>query len=314
MPSIYENAYVTLAATFSPSSAGGRFSQAGSEFRARDFTVRDRNGKPHQLFVRRHLPHWLMVDSRRPQELDQDFPLLQRAWVLQERLLSPRVLHFGRHELMWECMQATACECSFLDHVEPENIDKIMHHRSLFPGNQSRSALGEKWHALFSSYSRLAIMYGKDKLQALTGMARQMKRDLNDTYIAGLWRGSLIVDMLWEAYDPQARPSSWRSPTWSWASVMTPVDYATELRNGGQEFTSYLNIMQTKAVPAEKDDMGQLKRTDMRIEAEFCFGSIIISTKDPAKPCTAEPQLIVNKLLFNTDKTGGTGLQFFQDA
>jgi hypothetical protein len=106
MPLIYENAYVTLAATFSPSSTGGCFSEGGSEFRARDFTVRDRSRKPHQIFIRRHLPHWLMADPRQLRELDQDFPLLQRAWVLQERLLSPRVLHFGRHELMWECMKS----------------------------------------------------------------------------------------------------------------------------------------------------------------------------------------------------------------
>jgi hypothetical protein len=169
-----------------------------------------------------------MADPYRPQELDQDFPLLQRAWVLQERLLSPRVLHFGRHELMWECTETTACECSFLDHVEPENI-KIIHHRSLVPGNQSRPALGEKWRALVSSYSRLAMTHGKDKLQALSGMARQMKRSLNDTYIVGLWEGSLMADMLWETYDPQARPSPWRSPTWSWASVTTLVNYALDL-------------------------------------------------------------------------------------
>jgi hypothetical protein len=124
MPSICENAYVTLAATFSSSSAGGCFSQADSEFIARDFTVEDRSGKSHQIFVRRHLPHWLMADPRRPNELDQDFPLLQRAWVIQERLQSPRILHFGRHELMWECMEATACECSFLDHVEPEKYQQ----------------------------------------------------------------------------------------------------------------------------------------------------------------------------------------------
>lgn len=310
MPSIYENAYVTLAATFSPSSAGGCFSQAGSEFRARNFTVQDRSGKPQKIFVRRHLPHWLMADPRRLQELDQDFPLLQRAWVLQERLLSPRVLHFGRHELMWECMEATACECSFLDHVEPENINKIMHHRSFVPGNQSHAALGEKWHAIVSSYSWLAMTYGKDKLQAISGMARQMNRALNDTYIAGLWKSSLITDMLWETYDPQARPSPWRSPTWSWASVTTPVIYRWKSLNEGQEVTSHVEILQTKAVPADKDDMGQLKYADMKIKAEFCVSSIIVYTKDPAKPRAAEPQLVVNKQIFNNDMKEGTGLVF----
>jgi hypothetical protein len=37
-------------------------------------------------------------------------PLNQRCWVLQERILSPRVLHFGNEQLFWECREFVACE------------------------------------------------------------------------------------------------------------------------------------------------------------------------------------------------------------
>ena len=30
-------------------------------------------------------------------------PLGGRGWALQERLLAPRTLHFGREQLFWEC-------------------------------------------------------------------------------------------------------------------------------------------------------------------------------------------------------------------
>lgn len=30
-------------------------------------------------------------------------PLIQRGWVLQERVLAPRVIHFGKKQLFWEC-------------------------------------------------------------------------------------------------------------------------------------------------------------------------------------------------------------------
>lgn len=30
-------------------------------------------------------------------------PLASRAWVLQERLLAPRTLHFSKTQLFWEC-------------------------------------------------------------------------------------------------------------------------------------------------------------------------------------------------------------------
>ncbi|CZR61292.1 uncharacterized protein PAC_11188 [Phialocephala subalpina] len=37
-------------------------------------------------------------------------PLNTRCWVLQERILSPRVLHFGSEQLFWECREFVACE------------------------------------------------------------------------------------------------------------------------------------------------------------------------------------------------------------
>ena len=39
-----------------------------------------------------------------------DAPLNHRAWVLQERLLSPRVLHFGARQILWECDILAACK------------------------------------------------------------------------------------------------------------------------------------------------------------------------------------------------------------
>ena len=37
-------------------------------------------------------------------------PLNQRGWFLQERFLSPRILHFGRNHMSWECQTELSCE------------------------------------------------------------------------------------------------------------------------------------------------------------------------------------------------------------
>ena len=39
-----------------------------------------------------------------------DSPLGHRAWIVQERLLASRVLHFAQDELFWECNKLKACE------------------------------------------------------------------------------------------------------------------------------------------------------------------------------------------------------------
>jgi Heterokaryon incompatibility protein (HET) len=36
--------------------------------------------------------------------------LNRRGWVVQERLLAPRVLHFGQKQLFWECCEMDAAE------------------------------------------------------------------------------------------------------------------------------------------------------------------------------------------------------------
>jgi len=34
----------------------------------------------------------------------EDSPLSSRGWVLQERILSPRTVHYGKEQMFWECV------------------------------------------------------------------------------------------------------------------------------------------------------------------------------------------------------------------
>lgn len=46
---------------------------------------------------------------------NREFPLIQRAWCFQERLLSRRFLCFGNKEILWECMEEVVCPCLMED-------------------------------------------------------------------------------------------------------------------------------------------------------------------------------------------------------
>lgn len=39
-------------------------------------------------------------------------PLNRRGWVLQERILPPRALHFTYNQLVWECCEQESCKCT----------------------------------------------------------------------------------------------------------------------------------------------------------------------------------------------------------
>lgn len=93
MASIYENSYLTIAATSSSDGNGGLLFPK-NDYR---FVHCSKNGSRYPIHVRclaeEHLePSW---NTRL-----EAHPVLNRGWCYQERLLAPRVLHFGCHDVM----------------------------------------------------------------------------------------------------------------------------------------------------------------------------------------------------------------------
>ncbi|KAJ0314894.1 hypothetical protein Brms1b_006428 [Colletotrichum noveboracense] len=163
-------------------------------------------------------------------------PLNKRGWVLQERLLSPRVLHFGRDQLYWECREHAAAECypdglpetlrngvpakfkrlnpavPSLDADQEETVDPFAYHRI--------------WNSIVRSYSDTRLTKASDKLIALSGIAKDFQTKLNDTYVVGMWRSTLESSLLWHVSrqsqidgSPSVRPEPYHAPTFSWASI-----------------------------------------------------------------------------------------------
>lgn len=106
MASIYQNAFVTLAATTSSSGSEGCFSMHHKP--VREHKLYHGASKTEALSVREKLKHWPVSPTKVSTQL---YPLLSRGWAFQERYLSPRVLHFCQQELVWECREETVCEC-----------------------------------------------------------------------------------------------------------------------------------------------------------------------------------------------------------
>lgn len=98
MADIYSRAVLTIAASLAERDTDSLFSHAPQTYRSKRLT----NFNGSDVFVRMTMDH-----GHGPAPL----PLLNRAWVLQERLLSPRIVHFTHQELVWECMEDLTCEC-----------------------------------------------------------------------------------------------------------------------------------------------------------------------------------------------------------
>ncbi|KAE9365728.1 HET-domain-containing protein, partial [Stipitochalara longipes BDJ] len=141
----------------------------------------------------------------------------KRAWVLQERILSPRTLFFST-QLLLTCGSATACE------TFPENPPE-----GFIPLDQDYRTQenSEHWAAILWLYTQCKLTFKKDRLVALSGVAQMLQQRYDDEYVAGLWKKDLYYLLSWRFKDGVAVRQGKRlhpgppfsAPSWSWAAV-----------------------------------------------------------------------------------------------
>ncbi|KAH6867308.1 heterokaryon incompatibility protein-domain-containing protein [Thelonectria olida] len=164
----------------------------------------------------------------------EDSKLLTRAWVFQERLLSPRNIFFSKSGLSWECHEYVASEPwstgmprSMSDRVK-EKFAAVLQ-----PGGQcddeTRRPFLHAWHLLVESYTGMQLTYSSDRIVAFSGVAGFVQQMSGLTYMAGLWREHLFYDLMWftDPSDMNIRGEVIpKPPSWSWMSVEGPVIFA----------------------------------------------------------------------------------------
>jgi hypothetical protein len=271
MATIYQGSYLTVCAAMSATKYPGLFSNAGPEFKSHRLTYSDGNGRPQGVYARIKPSHAYFPGVIASNE---KLAIYSRGWILQERLLSRRVLHFTPQELNWECLVETVCECSgtISNVVEgPKTHPSIVDMAELsmspkrFHSFARLSLLGtewveRRWRKLVEEYTTLGLTYERDIFPAISGLAKEFNGARNSAYFAGLWDASLLADMLWYAphtsFNPDpspVRPKEWRAPTWSWASIKYEISFKT-----AWNFHSLCTVLSVECSSAGPDPTGQL--------------------------------------------------------
>ncbi|KAF4453693.1 hypothetical protein F53441_3702 [Fusarium austroafricanum] len=235
MAQVYSNAYVTIFSDAAPDSTTG-FLNSPSREPPKRYTVpykTDMSG-PGVFHMRRRgflvqeLPFHSLGDKNIGSGQSK---LSTRGWVFQERLLSPRTLHFAKNEMAWECRSTCECECSATS-LRTLRTTSVMKH-FLYPQVPDVSLAETTWRTeIVPAYSRLDFTFAKDRLPAIQGLAAAAHRlRSDDQYIAGLWQKTMKADLLWHMYIaggdlPCDRIKDGGAPTWSWASIDGEVYYS----------------------------------------------------------------------------------------
>ena len=206
--------------------------------------------------------------------------LASRGWAFQERLLSPRVLHFGTRQAYFECGCAKACE-SFRDLTEGLQMDPDGESKDPLTGNHA--TLLQNWYGVVQDYSLCKLKYGNDKLPALAGLASAFEHLLCDDYYAGLWKTDMVRGLSWsragsegrrrelgrfgtaDYYEPRsALPADVLPPSWSWASC----DYAISNHRGNLG-TPEIEILHPSVVSGCGSKLGQTSSESLVVRGKL---------------------------------------------
>jgi hypothetical protein len=189
-------------------------------------------------------PYWAMIGAY-PQ------PINDRAWTLQEAMLTPRLLIFTGMDVIWKCQAGFKPEIAehprAVNEIHIENLYGPPNESRWFPalvdcgynfisiggdeGRPSRSGDGlevmqEQWCLLVENYTKRHLTVATDKLPGISAIARLLAPRLKSDYLAGLWRQNLVFDLMWSIHRfPRPEACKSGSPSWSWASVQGTIEY-----------------------------------------------------------------------------------------
>ncbi|KAK0667408.1 heterokaryon incompatibility protein-domain-containing protein [Cercophora samala] len=306
MASIYQNSFLTLSATRCADGHGGFF----SPFSNTPYVWR---GAKTNVVKNKHLWDLKKIESGSVQrwfaltppddirdiplhnisssnvEVHLSHPLLTRARAFQERLLSPRVVHFGNTQLAWECRGSFWTDDYIVEddpskrqndlpaYLSPEQSlfwkqqiedSPANLHKGLpvvmYPIEETRlrfislittpsteksepDTARQTWNVIVEAFSHLMLAYEMDRLPALSGIALAMKPFVSTSssetkYLGGIWSSQIPQAFYWACTSRfAARPTSYRAPSFSWASIEGPIAFRNPWKARG--------LFQTRETP-----------------------------------------------------------------
>ncbi|KAF2105532.1 heterokaryon incompatibility protein-domain-containing protein, partial [Lophiotrema nucula] len=203
-------------------------------------------------------------------------PLNSRAWVCQERYLSPQTLHFSS-QLYYESK-----DCFLSETYPNKSLDLDQHDRmfrqsfdfrhamiqSLAPSRfankfytfirrKPRKEIWSSWHRVVEQNMACDITRPSDRLIAIGALAKVWKSASQSEYLAGLWKGNLVYDLMWVCRPLSNTGSAeFIAPSWSWARVSGGVSFGRELEEDAS--VPLIDIVDTEIDLVGDDEMGQV--------------------------------------------------------
>ncbi|TID02827.1 hypothetical protein CH35J_003563 [Colletotrichum higginsianum] len=218
MEDVYASAYCTIAATSAPDSSTGFL---GGLPRNDGLFVESADGRAAYV-------------STNVADFDDDVNasgLNRRAWVMQERLLSPRTIHFTSNQVYGECGEGIYAGNGVFLRTR-RGTKRYFQIDPRFPDRLRSSGFATTWEflrSLLEDYSRRGITEPSDRAVAVSGLMARVQKALPCPVHHGIMDWYLHRSLLWHRGKADTRGKidykSSTVPSWSWMAYEGPVGF-----------------------------------------------------------------------------------------
>lgn len=222
MGAIYARSHVTIAAEASDSADGGCFNN-----REESLGV----ALEEHFVIRNILPDgrqscfYISPDKTTHNYSTLDMGMLgSRGWCYQEQMFSPRILHYTRRQLVWECRK------NFLgaDHITSTRFSKKFSLLKLDVASPESQLWSWYINVIHGDYAGRKLTFESDKVPAISSLARIYYRQIKSPYLAGLWLRDIEWGISWVCTGETSKPLYNGCPSWSWASTDSEVSWPSK--------------------------------------------------------------------------------------
>lgn len=232
MQNIYSGSTINIAASDAVDSNGGCFGPGGDATLSKTgnsttfghnteaqsvkggtreprFIHYEHENEPGSTMIRFHIETARQIQSRKH--------LSTRGWVLQEEILSHRIIHCSKSEIYWQC------KCSYRTQ-SGQNLDplEVFREPGDFHDNPARRE-ERMWYEWIEDYSSRNFTFPNDKIPAMSGIVNHYHKLTGQTPILGLWKETFAEGLLWVRLGTLTAPCAPGIPSWTWLSCNASV-------------------------------------------------------------------------------------------
>ncbi|KAF4431493.1 HET-domain-containing [Fusarium acutatum] len=157
----------------------------------------------------------------------------QRGWVLQERLLSRRLIYYTKNKLSWSCFTASGEE----EGGDPKADARLplipLHRRIDF-------SLFSIWQHIVSDYEDCQLTFSKDRLAAVAGISARLEAQFSCKIYTGILFHSpddAAENLLWYASKAPLRTfNEFHAPSWTWVAFNGEISFFMPTPRGTSDF------------------------------------------------------------------------------